>query len=201
MAQASVASGYWWVEEEENVSTTRVTASLGLTDWWQASATTRWLVVPEREWGEVVTVASRVQALDTERVAIAPGLEVAMRFDGDRDTEAVPAVTVDALARIHILKRSALYVGDGLMTVGFGNAATSLDVNAALVQQAGDHLAVRISSELVHIRLDGDGRESGGPYRFDLGVIASPASWIDFSLGIQLQSAGDGIVGRVAGRL
>ena len=202
MPQASVVSRYWWVDEEENVATTRVTAIFGLTDWWQASATTRWWLAPDREWGEGVTVASRVQALDTARVDVAPDLEVSMLFDGDRDTEAVPAVSVAALARVRILRRSALYVGDDVATFGLGDdRSASLDLNAAFVSQFSDHLAISVGTQLVHLRLFGDIRESGGPYLPGVSLIASPASWIDCWVGWQYGSSRDGLVAGVAGRL
>ncbi len=202
MAQASVASAYWRVDDEENVSTTRVTASLGLTGWWQASATTRWFMAPEREWGEVVTVASRVQALDTARVDVAPDLEVSMLFDSDRDTEAIPEVSLGVLARIRILKRSALYVGDDVATFGLGDAGSaSVDLNAAFVSQFSDHLAISLVTQLIHVRLFGDIRESGGPYLPAMSLIASPASWIDCWVGFQFGSSRDGLFAGVAGRL
>ncbi|HEY8144474.1 MAG TPA: hypothetical protein VIG06_17450 [Kofleriaceae bacterium] len=202
MTEASLRFRYWWVDDEENVATTRVTASLGLTDWWQASATTRWFVAPEREWGEVVTVASRVQALDTARVAVAPDLEVSILFDGDRNTEAIPAVSVGALARIRILKRSALYVGDDVATFGLrDDGYASVDLNAAFVSQFSDHLAISLGTRLVHIRLFGDIGESGGPYLPAVSLIASPASWIDYWLGFQYGSSSDGLIAGIAARL
>jgi hypothetical protein len=143
-----------------------------------------------------------VQALDTARVDVAPDLEVSMRFDGDRDTEAVPAVSVGALARIRILKRSALYVGDDVATFGLGDdRSASVDLNAAFVSQFADHLAISLSTELVHIRLFGDIRESGGPYLPAVSLIESPASWIDCWVGIQYGSNSDGLFAGVAGRI
>ena len=202
MTQASLAFRYWWVDDEENVATTRATATFGLTDWWQASATTRWFVEPEREWGEAVTVASRVQALDTARVDVAPDLEVSTRFDGDRDTEAIPAVSVGALTRIRILKRSALYVADDVVTFGLADEpSASVDINAAVVFQHGDHVATRASAQLMHIQAYGDGRESGGPNRLAVSVIVSPAWWVDLWAGFELGSSSDGLFAGVAGRL
>ncbi len=202
MTEASLAFRYWWVDDEENVATTRVTASFGLTDWWQASATTRWWWAPEGEWGEVVTVASRVQAVDTARVDVAPDLEVSMLFDGDRDTEAVPAVSVGALTRIRILKRSALYVGDDVATFGFGDdGSASVDLDAEFVSQFSDHLAISLSTQLVHVRLFGDIRESGGPYLPAMSLIGSPASWIDWWVGFQPGSGSDAVFAGIAGRI
>ncbi|HEU5057470.1 MAG TPA: hypothetical protein VFU21_13130 [Kofleriaceae bacterium] len=202
MAQVSISGARWWIEEEDDVSITSVGAVVGLTDRWQVSSSTRWRLAPEREWREIVGVGSRVLAVDTARFDLAPGLSVPILFDGDRDTGAVPAVTLDAIARIRAVRRIALYLGDDLATVGFtGDGSASIDLNATLVTQLNDHLALRISAEVLHIRLHGDGRESGGPYWLAWMAVASPASWIDLWLGIQLQSESDAAIGGVTGRL
>lgn len=202
MAEASVVSRYWSVDDDEDVSTSRVTAIVGLTDWWQASATTRWSLAPERAWGEVVTMGSRVQALDTARVDVAPGVGVGMLFDGDRDTEAISSVTVDGRTRIRILRRSALYIGHDLVTFGLaGDRSASVDLNAAIVFQHGEHLATRASAQLMHIEVYGDGRGSGGPNFFGVTTIVSPAWWIDLWAGFELSGSGNDVLGGVAGRL
>lgn len=202
MTQVSLSAGYSFVEEEDDVSSTRVGAVVGLTGWWQVSASTRWRLAPERAWGDVVGVGSRVLVVDTARFDFAPGLSVPVLFDGDRETGAVPAVTIDAIARIRAARGIALYLGDDLVTFGLaGDRAASIDLDAALVTQVNDHLAVRISAEVLHVRLRGDGRESGGPYWVALMAVASPASWIDLWLGVQLQSGSDAAIAGVTGRL
>lgn len=203
MTEAELSAGYWWVEEEENVSTTRVTASFGLTDWWQASAWTRFYLKPDSEWGETVGVATRMRALDTARFDLAPGLSLPLLFDGDRDTWPVPAVTIHGRARIRVLRRTALYFGDNLAPFGLGDSeSASIDLNSAVVSQFNEHLSMRLSAQIFHIRVYGDVRESSaGPGVFSMSLLMSPTNLIDVWLGYQLSSSSDGVVGGIAGRL
>ena len=201
MSEASLRAAYWWVDEEENVSTTIVRASFGVTDWWQASAWTRWFVEPDREWAQTVGFATRALTLDTARVDVAPGLSALLRFDGDRATAPVPALTIDGNARIRVFRRGAVYVGNDLARFGFGDVASlSIDLNAAYVLQMNAHLSLHIWVQLFHIRVAGDVPESGGPYVPGLTWFISPASWLDLWIAGYLGSRSDGISAGVAAR-
>ncbi len=202
MSEASLRAAYWWVDEDEDVSTTTVRASFGVTDWWQASAWTRWYVEPDRAWGQTVGIATRVLALDTARVDAAPGLSAPLVFDGDRDTQPVPRLTIDGNARIRIFRRSAVYLGHDLVTLGFGDAAfTSIDLRAGYVIQMNDHLALQIWTYLFHIRVAGDIPESSGPSVPGATWFLSPVSWLDVWLGAHAASGAESISIGVAARL
>ena len=207
MAEASVGAGYWWVEDEENVSTTRVTARFGITDWWQASVSTRFWLAPEGEWGRVVGFQTRVRAIDTTRIDFAPGLYIPVVFDGDRDTEAVPLIAIDAHTRIRAFRKIAFFFGEGLVPIGLGDeASASIDLNGGFLQQLSDHHAIRMSMQFFHIRLHGDVRESGGPAGpMSITALFAPTNWIETWLGFQAASTStttaNGVIGGVAGRL
>ena len=203
MAEVAAGAGYWWVEDEENVAATRVAGSVGLTDWWEAAVTTRFDLAPDRGWGQVVGVGTWLRALDTARFDLAPGLSAPLVFDGDRDTEPVPVVEIDALTRIRVLRRMALHVGDDLVPVGLGDdASVSVDLNAAVVSQMNDRFAVRVSMQLFHIRLHGDARESDGPAGpLSFTFLFSPATWLDLWLGYQVSSTANGAIAGIAARI
>jgi hypothetical protein len=201
MAEVVLRHGYRWIEDDENTSTTTVRANFGATEWWQASAWTRWRVAPDREWGETVGIATRVRAIDTGRFDLAPGLSVPVVFDGDRDTAPVPWVTVDANCRIRIFRRSAVYIGHDLATFGLGNSFVSIDLHAGYVTQFSRHLGLQIWAQLVHIRVAGDIGESGGPYLPGATLFLSPASWLDVWIAGHTTSRSDGLSVGVAGRL
>jgi len=202
MAEAAVGAGYWWVEEEENVANTSVSGTLGLTDWWEVRVRTRFNLAPEDGWNQVVGVGTSFRAIDTDRFDLAPGLSVPVVFDNDRSTEAVPIVRVDALARIRVFRRLALYVGNDVVPIGLGdNESVSIDLNAAVVSQMNSRFAVRASMQLFHVRLHGDVRESDGPAGpLSMTFFFSLASWMDVWLGYQLSSTADGVFAGIAGR-
>lgn len=201
MAEAAVGVGYWWVEEGENVATTSVSGTLGLTDWWEARVRTRFNLAPEDGWNQVVGVGMSFRAIDTDRFDLAPGLSVPVVFDSDRSTEAVPIVRVSASARF-VFRRVALYVGNDLIPIGLGdNESVSIDLNAAIVSQMREGIAVRASMQVFHVRLRGDVRESDGPAGpLSFTFLFTPANWMDVWLGYQLSSTADGVITGIAGR-
>jgi hypothetical protein len=202
MAEASATAAHWWIDDEEDESTGRALASVGLTDWWQVSTRTRFFLSPERAWSETVGVASRLLVVDTARFDFAPGLDATLLFDGDRDTPGVRAVAIDSLARFRIWRRAALYLGDDLARFGFGDGRSiSVDLRAAYVTQLGDHVALRVSALLVHLRAFGDGPVSGGPSVPAMSTIVTPASWIDLWVGFQPASDSEGLFGGLSCRL
>jgi hypothetical protein len=207
MAEASLRAGYWWVEDEENASTTSVGASFGMTDWWQASVSTRFWLAPESEWGRVVRFETRVRAIDTARIDFAPGLYIPVVFDGDRDTEAVPLIAIDAHTRIRAFRKIAFFFGENLVPIGLGDeASASINLNGSFLQQLSDHHAIRMSMQFFHIRLHGDVRESGGPAGpISITALFAPTNWIEMWLGYQAVSTStttaNGVIGGVAGRL
>ena len=70
-----------------------------------------------------------VRVIDTDLIDVAPGADALLMFDGDRGTEPVPLTSIDAHARLQFcsrwLGRTALYLGDDLVTFGLSLATTT----------------------------------------------------------------------------
>ena len=215
MAETSLSAGYWWVSEPEDeepgtaeaedFARAGAGARFGITDWWQVSASTYYWLEPDDQWSQLVNLASRARVLDTELLDMAPGADAQLLFDGNRSTEPVAAVFVDAHTRIRfchrLLRRSALYLGDDLVSFGIGDfRRASIDLNAIWALQMRDHVALRFSWQIFHARLYGETQESHGPSPQEMNLLVSPASWIDIWLGYQLRSLAQGLVAGVAVR-
>tara|TARA_R110002073_G_scaffold336372_1_gene532583 strand:- start:2102 stop:2899 length:798 start_codon:yes stop_codon:yes gene_type:complete len=160
MTQATLSGGYWWINDEPNQSPVSLTARFGITDWWDASARTFLRLSPDAEWRDVVSLSTKMLAYDSARVDFAPGIHVPINFDLADDAHLFPAVALDATTRVFITKRYSVIIGKGLVPLGIGRRA-SLNLNYSFVVQGKPNFGIRFSSQLFHIRLNGDVRKSG----------------------------------------
>ena len=188
MAQAAMSGGYWWLDDQQNTAPVSLRARVGITDWWDASVHTFFLLTPETEWLEAASLSTRILAYDSARIDFAPGVYVPVDFDQADDAHLLPGVAIDATTRIHITERYSVTCGDGLVPLSIGRRA-SVNLNCSVIAQRDPRMGLIFSGQLFHIRLHGDVRES----RFASAPVAltlfrSVGNWID--LGVTYASGG-----------